>query len=138
MFTWMIAEDEQDIHDVLLSMFELWGVGGESFVDGGKAIQWIDEVDGGKVERRPQLAILDIRLPSQSGINVSIRLRQSHVLNDIPIVLTTAYKLTAQEEAAAMAQSGADILIYKPLPHIHELQKLLDEVIHKRAALSKG
>ena len=66
--TWMVVEDEPDIYDVLLAMFELWGIEGVAFVDGGEAISWVDAVDEGRVHGDlPELAILDIRLPDGLG-----------------------------------------------------------------------
>ena len=76
--TWMVVEDEPDIYDVLLAMFEIWGIDGVAFVDGAEAVAWIESVDQGRVRGElPELAILDIRLPEISGPEVSARLRRS-------------------------------------------------------------
>ena len=89
----MVVEDEPDIYDVLLAMFELWGIEGVAFVDGGEAISWIDAVDEGRVHGDlPELAILDIRLPEASGPEVGNRIRKSTKLQNIAIVLITAYR----------------------------------------------
>jgi CheY-like chemotaxis protein len=127
--TWLIVEDEQDIHDILLSMFELWGVNGESFVDGAAALRWIDKVDMGRVKTNVKLALLDIRLPDVSGIDVSARIRQSPYLGQIPIILTTAYRLSLKQERQTLLLSGANTLIYKPLPDLTELRKILNGII---------
>ncbi|HVO68978.1 MAG TPA: response regulator, partial [Aggregatilineaceae bacterium] len=88
--TWMVVEDEPDIYDVLLAMFEIWGIEGVAFVDGAEAVAWILDVDQGRVRGElPELAILDIRLPEISGPAVGARLRQSPVLGNIAIVLIT-------------------------------------------------
>ena len=93
--TWMVVEDEPDIYDVLLAMFEIWGIEGVAFVDGAEAQAWIEDVDRGRVHGElPELAILDIRLPEVSGPELGNRLRRSHVLGEIAIVLITAYRLT--------------------------------------------
>jgi len=63
---------------------------------------------------------------------VGERLRKSTVLNDVAIVLTTAYKLTPDEEKVVMKTAGADKLIYKPLPKFAELQGVLEDVIAAR------
>ncbi len=132
----MVVEDEPDIYEVLLAMFGIWGIEGVAFVDGEEAIAWINDVDNERFQGElPELALLDIRLPGEiNGPAVGERLRKSPTLQDIAIVLTTAYKLTPEEEKQIKAQAGADKLIYKPLPKFAELQKLLEDTISKRRA----
>lgn len=130
----MVVEDEPDIYEVLLAMFGIWGIEGVAFVDGEEAVGWIDDVDNGRFQGElPELALLDIRLPGDiNGPAVGERLRQSGQLKDVAIVLTTAYKLTPDEEKGVIKQAGADRLIYKPLPKFAELQKLLEDTISAR------
>lgn len=132
----MVVEDEPDIYEVLLAMFEMWGIEGVAFVDGEEAIAWIDDVDEGRFKGElPELALLDIRLPGNvSGTDVAARLRKSPILGQSAIVLSTAYRLSADEEREVMEKSDADKLMYKPLPRFNELQKVLEEVIAERRA----
>lgn len=134
MSTWMVVEDEPDIYEVLLAMFEMWGIEGVAFVDGEEAVAWIDDVDSGRFRGElPELALLDIRLPGAiSGPMVAERLRKSPVLGQIAIVLSTAYRLTPDEERQVITQAGADKLMYKPLPKFNELQQILEDVIANR------
>lgn len=130
--TWMVVEDEPDIYDLLLAMFEIWGIEGVAFVDGSDAESWIGDVDQGRVRGDlPELAILDIRLPEVSGPELGARLRRSPVLGDIAIVLITAYRLTPDDEEEAIRLAGADLLMYKPLPAMAELRQTMDGVIEK-------
>jgi CheY-like chemotaxis protein len=130
----MVVEDEPDIYEVLLAMFEMWGIEGVAFVDGEEAAAWIDDVDSGRFQGElPELALLDIRLPGNiSGPMVGERLRKSPILGQVAIVLSTAYKLSLDEEAKVKEQAGADKLMYKPLPKFNELQRVLEEVIALR------
>jgi CheY-like chemotaxis protein len=132
----MVVEDETDLHDVMLGMFEVWGVGGISFDDGLKAMKWVDDIDKGKYSKYkgelPELAILDIRLPTASGIEVSERIRHSKRLAEIAIVLITAYRLSPDEEERTMTMAQADALIYKPMPGIRELRKVLEEIVAEK------
>ncbi len=131
----MVVEDEPDIYDVLLAMFEIWGIEGVAFVDGAEAVGWIENVDQGRVRGElPELAILDIRLPEVSGPEVGHRLRQSPILGEMAIVLITAYRLSPEEEEQVVAQAKADLLMYKPLPTMIELRQKMDDVIsrHKK------
>jgi CheY-like chemotaxis protein len=136
---WMVVEDEPGIYELLLAMFEMWGIEGVAFVDGEEAVAWINDVDSGRVKgEMPELAILDIRLPgSIGGPEVGERIRKSGLLGDIPIVLITAYKLTIEEEAAVIQQAGADRLIYKPLPRFNDLKQILEDVIKTRRTRAK-
>lgn len=129
----MVVEDEPDIYDVLLAMFELWGIEGVAFVDGGEAISWVDAVDEGRVHGDlPELAIIDIRLPEASGPEVANRIRRSSKLKDVAVVLITAYRLSTEQENEAIQLAGADRLMYKPLPAMPELRAILDEIVKRR------
>ncbi len=129
----MVVEDEPDIYDVLLAMFEIWGIEGVAFVDGPDAIAWIEQVDQGRVRGElPELAILDIRLPEGSGPEVGARLRASPILHNIAIVLITAFSLSPEQERDNIALAQADLLLYKPLPAMPELRKQLDTVLAQR------
>lgn len=133
MSTWMVVEDEPDIYDVLLAMFEIWGIEGIAFVDGGEAVAWVEDVDKGNVTGDlPELAIIDIRLPEVSGPEVGARLRQSPRLSKVAIVLITAYRLSPDEEEAMKSKAQADALMYKPLPPMPELRRTLDRIIAER------
>src|SRR5215207_3848504 len=136
----MVVEDEPDIYEVLLAMFEMWGIEGVAFVDGEEAVAWIDDVDNGRFQGElPELALLDIRLPGEiNGVGVGERLRKSPVLGDVAIVLTTAYKLSSEEQEEAMSKSQADLLLPKPLPKFNELQTILEKVIAERREKKKA
>ena len=133
MSTWMVVEDEPDLFDTLLALFEIWSIDGVAFTNGTDAFQWIDDVDRGNVETNiPELAVLDIRLPGASGPEIAQRLRKSPILGDIAIVLITAYHLTATEEEKITKEAQADWLTYKPLPAPAEFRALLQNAIAKR------
>ncbi|MCA9892004.1 MAG: response regulator [Anaerolineae bacterium] len=134
MSTWMVVEDEPDIYEVLLAMFEMWGIEGVAFVDGEEAVAWIDDVDNGRFKGElPELALLDIRLPGDiNGIEVGRRLRESPILGKIAIVLTTGYQMEAENKEEAMVVTKADLWLPKPLPKFNELQGTLESVIAKR------
>lgn len=133
---WMAVEDEADIHEVMLGMFEVWGITGVSFINSAEAIAWIEQVDKGEIkDELPELAIVDIRLPGISGLEVSRRIRASKYLAKIAIVLTTAYSLSTKHQEDAIRQAQADALIYKPLPPMPQLRQFLNDLIAYRAGV---
>jgi CheY-like chemotaxis protein len=138
MSTWMVVEDEPDLYDTLLALFEIWSIDGVAFTNGTDAIKWIEDVDKGDTDTNiPELAILDIRLPGATGPEIGARLRKSSVLKDIAIVLMTAYHLAPKGEQEAIAQAQADTLLYKPLPAPPEFQTLLKKAIEHRREVNK-
>jgi CheY-like chemotaxis protein len=133
MATWMLVEDELDLYEMLLAMIELMGKEGVAFSTGTDALKWIDMVDHGTVHGElPELALIDIRMPGGiSGLDVSRHLRNSLFMSYTKIVLMTAYKMSALEVKDAIRQSGADLLLYKPLPRLDQLKDILDSVIYQ-------
>lgn len=133
--TWMVVEDEPDIYDVLLAMFEIWGIDGIAFVNGEEAVAWIEQAERGTTAGElPELAILDIRLPEMQGPEVAERLRRSPRLGTIAIVMITAYRLSPSAEEQVVKQAQADALMYKPLPAMAELRTKLSTMIAARKA----
>jgi len=136
----MVVEDEPEIYELLLAMFEMWGIEGVAFVDGEEADAWIEDVNNNRFQGElPELALLDIRLPGEiNGIQVGKQLRDSPVLNKVAIVMTTAFKLNVEEENEALKQTQADLWLPKPLPKFKELQSILEKVIAERRIKNKA
>ena len=136
----MVVEDEPGIYDLLLAMFEMWGIEGVAFVDGEEALAWIDDADQGRYfGETPELALIDIRLPGVvSGTDVGERLRKSSYLKNIGIVLTTAYKMSVPDEQEACERADADRLLYKPLPRFDEFKRVLEAVLEERRAKAEA
>ena len=135
--TWMVVDDEPDIYDVLVAMFQLWGIDGVAFVDGTEAVQWVESVDAGTYTGElPVNALIDIRLPGVDGHYVAQRIRRSPKLGNMAIVLITAYRTSPEQEQQIMDISQADLLIEKPLPAMVELREQLDALVAQRQALA--
>jgi two-component system, cell cycle response regulator DivK len=71
-------------------------------------------------ERRPDLILLDIRLPDISGFDVARRLKADEVTRSIPIVALTAFAQTEHQRQAFA--SGCDGYISKPVNVVSFLQ----------------
>jgi CheY-like chemotaxis protein len=128
----MVVEDEPDLYDMVLTMYEMLGIDGVAFTDGEEAISWIEEVDSGQyIQEIPELALLDIRLPGKvTGNMVGERLRKSPAMNGMAIVLMTAYKLSPQQEREVIKQTGCNLFLYKPLPAFDRLRVMLENLVH--------
>jgi DNA-binding response OmpR family regulator len=132
--TWMLIEDEPDLYDMILAMYDMLGVEGVAFATGRDAMDWIANVEHGLDNVIPELALVDIRLPDETidGVHIASQLRKSKLLGNIAICMITAYKFSEDDRQAIMRESGADDLLYKPLPKLKELDTILRGLIAKR------
>lgn len=128
--TWMIVEDDAAIRDVLEMMCELWGFKVLSFRDGFQAADYLSNPT--LAEPLPDVALLDIRMPGPWGHEISSRIRQHPRLKDIGIVLMTAYELPGPDEERYLTSSGADKLLFKPLPPMDDLLAFVMNVLDAR------
>jgi CheY-like chemotaxis protein len=130
----MVVEDEPAIFELLMAMFDMWGIAGRAFIDGEEANTWIDDVDAGRLKGDlPELVLLDLRLPGEvQGWDVGARLRRSPKLKDVPIVVITAYTFSPERRAEIEALVKPDLWLGKPLPKHNQLQTQLEETIAKK------
>lgn len=128
--TWMIVEDDTAIRNVIETMCELWDFNVISFKDGFEAAAYLSNSD--PPSPHPDVALLDIRMPGPWGHEISAKIRKHPILNNIGVILMTAYELPGTDEEKYIESSGADQLLYKPLPPMDDLLKLIHEIIAKR------
>jgi CheY-like chemotaxis protein len=136
--TWLIADDEADILNLVAMMCRLWGHTPLTFNSGDKVWEWLDQVEAGQVkDALPELALMDIRMPGKKGNELAHRIRQVPALQHIPVMLMTAFSLNDSDVFAMAQNDGVDYIIYKPLPAPDELRQMIDKVIQNKHA-SKG
>src|SRR6185436_13315695 len=75
--------------------------------DGEEALELLDR------ERRPDLVLLDLRLPGISGFEVAARLKGDHVLKTIPVLVVSA--LALRPEQADLDRMGCEGYLKKPV-----------------------
>lgn len=86
------------------------------------------EADDGEIgvqkalTEKPDLIFMDINMPSMSGINATVCLRESAVTKHIPIIICTAWMAEQHREAAL--KCGAHDVIIKPVS-LKELQTVV-------------
>jgi DNA-binding response OmpR family regulator len=101
----LVADDEEDIR-VLVS-FRLDRAGWEvvTAADGREALELI-------LERRPDIAVLDVRMPKLTGIEVLQQVRADATVGETPVILLSA---GVQEDSIAKGlEAGANEYMKKP------------------------
>ena len=81
------------------------------------------------IKERPDLIIMDIQLPTMSGVEVVKRLRQVPEFSRIPIIALTAYAMKGDEER--LIEAGCDVYLPKPV-NTRELPKVITEMLQNR------
>lgn len=126
--TWIVLDDDPDLRKIIIGMCVLWDIVPIEFSDGYEAHDWLKQIEFSSISDPPEVAVLDIRLPGPSGIEIAQYMRQIPALDHTVIVLMTAYTLS-EEEQAQLIGSTADLLLRKPLPSVLEFKQLIEEAI---------
>jgi len=101
----VVADDEEDI--LVLVSFRLGRAGCEvvTAVDGRQALDLI-------LDRRPDLAVLDVRMPKMTGIEVLREVRADATVGETPVILLSA---GVQEDSISQGlEAGANEYMKKP------------------------
>jgi DNA-binding response OmpR family regulator len=101
----VIADDEEDI--LILVSFRLDRAGCE-VVTARNGKQALDLI----LERRPDIAVLDVRMPKLNGVEVVRQIRASAAVRNTPVILLSA---GVQEESISQGlDAGANEYMKKP------------------------
>jgi CheY-like chemotaxis protein len=115
----LLVEDNPTAAVMMQIQIEFLGYEVEVAKDGLQAIKMASLV-------RPDLVVLDIRMPELDGYDTAKRLRATPGLMDVPILAATAYAQPGAREKCLA--SGCDDYISKPFNHsqlAHAIRKLL-------------
>jgi two-component system cell cycle response regulator DivK len=82
---------------------------------GYNVLQAKDGMEGWRIarEHRPDLILMDIRLPGVSGLEVTKWLKADETLKSVPVIAITAFAMEGDEEK--MLEGGCDAYIPKPI-----------------------
>ena len=111
----LIVDDERDVVQAVTVRLQ---------VSGFEVLSAFDGVQGFFVahKEKPDVILLDIRMPGADGLTVAEQLRNSNLTRDIPVIfLTGSPEPSAQERAM---KTGARFYIKKP----YDPEELLDAV----------
>ena len=75
---------------------------------------------------RPDLLLMDIRLPKVSGLEVARRLKENPAFSHIPIIALTAHAMKGDREKAI--EAGCDSYLSKPI-NTRELPRLVADML---------
>jgi two-component system cell cycle response regulator DivK len=78
---------------------------------------------------RPDLVLMDIRLPKVSGLEVARRLKENPAFSHIPIIALTAHAMKGDKEKAI--EAGCDSYLSKPI-NTRELPRLVTDMLLRR------
>lgn len=121
--TILIVEDDTDVADMLNAYFRVQGYN-------VMTVNWGEEVLEACRSQRPDITILDIRLPDIDGYEVARRLRSNRRTEDIPIIFLTEKR--NRGDRLQGLELGADDYITKPFD-IQELRLRVRNALRRSA-----
>jgi DNA-binding response OmpR family regulator len=80
--------------------------------DGVEAVELAREI-------RPDVVLLDVMLPGQSGLDALLQIRADDALKDTPVVVMTAF---SDVESSDVAAAGANLFLSKPFDPVELIE----------------
>jgi len=103
----LIVEDEEGTRETWQEFFQATGYDVSGAGDGQQALDMIRM-------NRPDIVLLDLRLPGLDGYQVCQRLKSDPLTSEIPIIMITAF-LTGASDTVRGLEYGADDYLNKPV-----------------------
>jgi CheY-like chemotaxis protein len=107
----LVVDDEQDVRDYLGALLQDNGYGVLTAADGAQAMERVKR-------RRPDLILLDLDMPEETGTGFYRKLRNRKDLRQIPVIVVSGLA------GRHVAISRSVVVLDKPLDE----RRLLDEV----------
>ena len=101
----LVVEDQDTNRLILVRLLTTLGFRVHEAVDGKGALDSCDR-------ERPDLILMDIRMPVMDGIEATTELRRRDGLGEVPVIAITASVLDEQRER--ITASGVNAIVYKP------------------------
>ena len=117
----LIAEDEADVRKLLVDAFEINGFDAVGVADGVEAVAEANR-------RKPDLILLDVRMPNMTGFEACQILKAQENTKQIPIVFLSAYGQEAEVKTGLSL--GAEEYLLKPFA-LHELVFRIKKVLNR-------
>jgi two-component system phosphate regulon response regulator PhoB len=103
----LVVEDNDDAEIITTSILRHFGYD----------VMRVRDIEGARRmtrARRPDVVLLDCRLPDGDGLELARAWRQDGIMRDVPVIVLTAFCARQDIEAALVA--GADAFLVKPCP----------------------
>jgi DNA-binding response OmpR family regulator len=126
--TVLIADDDLEILNLTRSLLRRRGFEVLEASDGDEAISKV-------LENRPDLVILDVMMPGQSGWEVCRSIRETESLKNTGVIMLTGVGQRMNEMTSPLY--GADGYLDKPF-EFETLDALVTEVLEKRSHAKAG
>ena len=115
----LLVDDEPDIRFLTKRMLERQGYSVAEAEDGETALRMLQE-------ERPDLVLLDVRMPGLNGWEVCRRIKADEETRSIPVVMFTVR--TSEEDMLRSREYGADAHINKPFDR-DELLGIIQKIL---------
>jgi two-component system, cell cycle response regulator DivK len=123
----LLVEDNEMNRDMLSRRLQRRGYEVVIAVDGPQALTMAES-------ERPDLILMDMSLPTISGIDATRLLKNNSSTKTIPVIALTAHAMTTDRERAL--EAGCDDFDTKPVELSRLLEKIEDLLARPRAAAS--
>jgi len=102
----LIAEDERDIRELV--GFSLRGLGGFDVIQAANGVEAVERATA----ERPDLILMDVRMPKMTGYEACKKLKESDETKNIPVIFLSAKGQESEIQQGITA--GAEEYILKP------------------------
>ena len=103
----LVAEDDQDIRELIVLTLQFSGFEVESVEDGAAAVSTVQSGEG-----QYDLILMDVRMPHMTGYEACRRIKELDIAKHIPVIFLSAKGQEAEVQTGLDA--GAEMYILKP------------------------
>ena len=123
-FKVLVADDEPEVVNLVRIMLEMEGYTILEAFDGEAAVSKT-------LAERPDLILLDVRMPRMSGLGVLDQLRENPTTDSIPVIMLSV--VTTYPEVQKALERGAVAYLSKPF-ELREMARLVARVLGMSAS----
>jgi len=118
----LVADDEPDV--LFMTAFSLRTVGGFEVIEARNGLEAVEKAQ----QEKPDLIVLDIKMPRMNGYEACRRLKEMESLRDVPVIFLSA-KGQRQEIEEGMSVGAAEYVLKPFAPE--ELIAKVWEILRK-------